>query len=323
MATNAQDITALLSDIPIFSDTPPASAADPAAGTTSGGRTAPAGDAATGDKGAGTGDKGATGATGTVDLTKTLTEFAETRAQLESLSGLRGLADALKDADISASDISFALSQVKNARQSGGFQAPAPAATHQEPAKPTPEQVQAEIESFNREFLVNPGSAIYGLLDRFSTGVQQTIQNSTRSTPMATQLAQSAVRDFKRDIKDDPDLGPAFRANESAFDTMVGQLTPDQIANSSPQVLNRTLSIFANAAIGEYTAKEQRKARMSKGSGTAGNAGGTGAGVNIGGQAAGGGAGGGAPETPINQLIRFMGGNAGLSTADIEDILVR
>jgi hypothetical protein len=244
------------------------------------------------------------------DLAGFADKYAEVKSAVDNLSGLSGLATALKESNLTSDEIRQALSGVKQAvAQNTGV----PTSQARQPA--SQEQVKALIDNFNKEYIsTSPGDAVVKLLEDYTKTILSQVGNS--NAPVAVRLAQTEIEKFKNERASDPDNGALFKAGERDFDALARRFTPEQLAAIAPPQLRESLEIMADAAenkarkaatikaIADGTFTPSRKEAPPLGSRTTSTSKTT-------------------PEDPLSQMVIRMGRSMNLPDADIADILAQ
>jgi hypothetical protein len=130
----------------------------------------------------------------------------------------------------------------------------------------TPEQMQSLIESTDQQMKTgSPSKVMYGALAQVVTSLRQEMRDLNASSPVGAQVAEAAMRDFKKEASSDPYTGKLFQAGEKRFDELMSQYDPRVLATATPAQLTATRQACREAAIGYASTLSVRSAMEKRG----------------------------------------------------------
>lgn len=110
------------------------------------------------------------------------------------------------------------------------------------------DQRAAMVKQLEQEYINNPGEALLKVYEAAQKAAEETVRRSI--FPVAGQSTRFAIDQYKQNAKFLPD-----EAEE--FDALIGNLSPETLANADPALLSKQLKILKAAAKGEALEKRQ------------------------------------------------------------------
>jgi hypothetical protein len=112
---------------------------------------------------------------------------------------------------------------------------------------------QEIITGLNAAFAENPGAALYKVLQSIDTIAEKKAREMV--APVNESNVRSAIDNYKRSMSTDP----LFPQAEEAFDRLIDEITPEQLAKVPAKGVKKQLDNLYNMAVGESFRKSPNK----------------------------------------------------------------